>query len=247
MIDEYSRFPFAYRCKDMTSDTVTHCFNHLFSIFGMPDMVHNDRATDFLSGETQEYLLSKSISTSKTSRYNPKCNGQVEKLNGTLWKAIQVTLHSRNMPLSEWESVLPDALHSIRSLLCTTTNATPHERMFNFTRKSTSGKSIPSWVKPGPIYVKNHTRKSKYDAPVSPATLLHANPSYAHVRLPSGVETTVSMRDIARQPNDENVIDNAATSPDFSPSFVNQVETIESSVSPSASGTEFHAPSPQEV
>ena len=83
MIDEYSRFPFAYPCRDMTSQTVTHCFNHLFSIFGMPDMVHNDRATDFLSGETQEYLLSKSISTSKTSRYNPKCNGQVEKLNGT--------------------------------------------------------------------------------------------------------------------------------------------------------------------
>ena len=100
MIDEYSRFPFAYPCRDMTSGIVTHCFNHLFSIFGMPDMVHNDRATDFLSGETQEYLLSKSISTSKTSRYNPQCNGQVEKLNGTLWKAIQVTLHSRKLQLS---------------------------------------------------------------------------------------------------------------------------------------------------
>ena len=204
IIDEYSRFPFAYPCRDMTSGTVTHCFNHLFSIFGMPDMVHTDRATDFLSSETQDYLLSKSISTSKTSRYNPKCNGQVEKLNGTLWKAILVTLHSRNLKLSDWEMVLPDALHSIRSLLCTATNATPHDRMFNFTRKSTSGKSIPSWVKPGPIYVKNHTRKSKSDPPVSPATLLHANPSYAHIQLPSGVETTVSIRDIARLPMDNN-------------------------------------------
>ena len=110
----------------------------------MPDRVHNDRGTDFLSGETQNYLLSKSIATSKTSRYNPQGNGQVEKLNGTLWKAIQVSLHSRKMGLSERESVLPDALHSIRSLLCTSTNTTPHERMFNFSRKSTSGKTIYS-------------------------------------------------------------------------------------------------------
>ena len=200
IIDEYSRFPFAYPCSDMTSKTVVNCFNHLFSIFGMPDMIHNDRATDFLSGETQDYLLSKSIATSKTSRYNPKCNGQVEKLNGTLWKSIQVTLHSRKLKSSDWETVLPDSLHSIRSLLCTATNATPHERLFNFSRKSTSGKSIPSWARPGPVYMKNHTKRSKYDPPVSSATLLHANPTYAHVRLPSGVETTVSMRDIAYNP-----------------------------------------------
>ena len=150
-------------------------------------------------------MLSKNIATSNPSRYNPKCNGQVEKLNGTLWKAIQVTLHSRELKMSEWETVLPDALHSIRSLLCTTTNTTPHDRMFNFTRKSTSGKTIPSWVKPGPVYVKDHTRRSKNDPPVSPATLLHDNPMYAHVRLPSGVETTVNIRDLARQPGVEEI------------------------------------------
>ena len=214
IIDEYSRFPFAYACRDMTSSTVTHCFNHLFSIFGMPDMVHSDRATDFLSEETKNFLFSKSIATSNTSRYNPQCNGQVEKLNGTLWKAIQVTLHSRGLKASEWEYVLPDALHSIRSLLCTSTNATPHERMFNYSRKSTSGTSVPSWVKPGPIYVKNHTRRSKNDPPVTPATLLHANPQYAHVLLPSGAKTTVSIRDLAHFPVDGDSCD--SSSPELS-------------------------------
>ena len=171
IIDEYSRFPFAFPCSDMKSSTVTNCFNQLFSVFGLPNMVHNDRAPDFLSEETVNYLHSKGVATSKTSRYNPQGNGQVEKLNGTLWKAIQVTLHSRNLKVSEWETVLPDALHSIRSLLCTATNATPHERLFNYSRQSTAGKSIPSWIKPGPVYLKNHTRKSKYDPPVSPVSL----------------------------------------------------------------------------
>lgn len=116
-----------------------------------------------------------------------------------------MTLHSRKLKLGDWESILPDALHSVRSLLCTSTNTTPHERMFNFERKSTCGKSLPSWVKPGPVYVRKHVKSSKNDPPVSPATLLHANPEYAHVRLPSGHETTVSIRDISEftaPPND---------------------------------------------
>jgi hypothetical protein len=187
-------------------------------------MVHTDRATDFLSEETQNFLFNKSIATSKTSRYNPRCNGQVEKLNGTLWKAIQVTLHSKGLKASEWETVLPDALHSIRSLLCTSTNATPHERMFNYSRKSTSGNSVPSWVKPGPVFVKNHTRNSKNDPPVSPATLLHANPQYAHVLLPSGVETTVSIRDLAHYPLENELRDSSpATTNNDIPITNNQV------------------------
>ena len=153
----------------------------------------------------------------------------MEKLNGTLWKAIQVTLHSRSLKSSDWESVLPDALHSIRSLLCTATNQTPHERMFNFSRKSTSGKGIPSWLKEGPVFIKNHTRRSKNEPPVITATLLHANPEYVHVRLPSGTKTTVSIRDIAQHPS---------TMEDFAEPPVTETEVsppVEESDNPSSS------------
>ena len=54
-------------------------------------------------------------------------------------------------------------------------------------------------MKPGPVYIRNKKRSSKYEPPVTPATLLHANPDYAHVQLPSGIETTVNIRDIAPQ------------------------------------------------
>jgi len=67
IIDEYSRFPFAYPCKDMTSKSIIKCFDNLFSLFGMPDMIHNDRGSDFLSLETTTYLYKKGIATSKTS------------------------------------------------------------------------------------------------------------------------------------------------------------------------------------
>ena len=113
-------------------------------------MIHTDRAADFLVEETKRFLLEKGIATSKTSRYHPEGNRQDEKLNGTLWKAIQISLHFCNIKLSYWEDVLPDALHSIRSLLCTATNVTPHERLFKYTRKSTSGNPIPICAKSGP-------------------------------------------------------------------------------------------------
>ena len=105
----------------------------------MPSYVHSDRASDFIRTQTREYLHNRGVATSKTSRYNPRGNGQAERFNGTIWKAVTLALKSKDLPLSSWECVLPDALHSIRSLLCTATNCTPHERMFSFQRKSTAG------------------------------------------------------------------------------------------------------------
>ena len=97
IIDEHSRYPFAYPCRDMTAPTVISCFNDIFSMFGMSEMVHSDRAKDFLSEQLTTYLHSRGIATSKTIYYNPQGNGQILKLNGTLWKAIAVTLHSSNL------------------------------------------------------------------------------------------------------------------------------------------------------
>ena len=52
--------------------------------------------------------------------------------------------------------------------------------------------------------MRNHAKSSKYDPPVTPATLLEINPHYVHVRLLSGVETTVNVEDIApKSPNEE--------------------------------------------
>ena len=65
---------------------------------------------------------------------------------GTVWKAIQLALQTRGLPLSQYENVLDDVLHGIRSLLCVSTNSTPHERFFNFERRSCSGKSLPTWL-----------------------------------------------------------------------------------------------------
>ena len=195
IIDEHSRFPFAFSCSDMTPKTVIQCLTQLFSIFGMCSYIHSDRFSSFQSYELKSWLSSHGVATSRTTSYNPRGNGQCEKYNGVIWKAVLAALKSRKLPTSHWE-VLPDALHSVRSLLCTATNCTLHERMFMHARHSVNGPALPLWLKPGPIFVKKHVR-NKDESLVEEVELIECNPTYAHVRLSKGRETTVSVRDIA--------------------------------------------------
>uniref|UniRef100_A0A8D8UI08 Uncharacterized protein n=1 Tax=Cacopsylla melanoneura TaxID=428564 RepID=A0A8D8UI08_9HEMI len=108
-------------------------------------------------------------------------------------------LKSHNLRTEQWEQVLDNSLHSIRSLLCAVqTNSTPHERMFNHSRRSFNGTSLPTWLtNSGPVFMRVSNRRSKYDPLVEEVELLEANHDYAHVRLTDGRETTVSIRNLA--------------------------------------------------
>ena len=104
----------------------------------------------------------------------------------------------RGMDINRWQEVLPEALHSVRSLLCTATNSTPHERFLSFPRRSSSGTSIPTWLmSPGPVLLKNFDRSSKHDSLVEEVELLETNPTYAHIKYPNGRESTVSIQHLA--------------------------------------------------
>ena len=106
----------------------------MFVIFGLPSFIHSDRATAFMSQELTDYLRKHVIASSRTSVYNAPGNGQCERYKSVIWSAIKSALKSRNLNIRHWQLVLADALHFVRSLLCTTTNKTSHERMFSFKR-----------------------------------------------------------------------------------------------------------------
>jgi len=57
---------------------------------------------------------------------------------------------------------------------------------------------VPNWLTyPGTVFMKRPVRQSKYEPMVEKVELIDANPEYAHVRLPDGRETTVSVRHLA--------------------------------------------------
>jgi hypothetical protein len=206
IVDEYSRFCFAYPCYDMSAKTVIRCLSDLFSTFGLPAYVHSDRGAQFMSNQVKTFLHSKGVATSRTCPYNPTANGQCEKFNHNIWRGVQMQLRTKQLSDHMWEEVLPDVLHSLRSLLCTTTNETPHERLFRFQRRSSSGCTIPTFLsQPGKVYLKNFTRNSKREPLVQEVELLESNPHYAFIRFPDGKESTVSVKNLAPNPNQENI------------------------------------------
>ena len=204
IIDEYSRFPFAIPCKDMTTQTVMRCLTQVFSLLGTPNYLHCDNQSSFTSGEIKDFLNARGIASSHSSVYHPTGNSQAERYVGTIWRSVQLALMSNKLPNNMWDVVIDSALHSIRSLLCTATGETPHDRLFAFSRKSSSGGSLPMWLMaPGPVLLKNHVRMSKGDPLVYRVDLLApANPNSAHIRYPSGREGLVSVSDLAPLPQD---------------------------------------------
>ena len=177
IIDEYSRFLFVFPCQTIDTITVTTCLSQLFSIFGMLSYVHSDRRPSFMSTELKQWLWEKGIATSRTTLYNPQGNGQTERYNSIIYKTVELALKSKGLPIKHWELVLPDVFHSIRSLINIVTNETPHERLFNYQRKSATGYSVPTWLsEPGKVLLKRFVKNSKYDSDV--IELLEANRAF---------------------------------------------------------------------
>ena len=51
VIDEYSRFPFAIPCPNISTETVIKYLEKIFSLCGMPEFIHSDRGSSFMSVE----------------------------------------------------------------------------------------------------------------------------------------------------------------------------------------------------
>ena len=85
-----------------------------------------------------------------------------------------MSLKSKNLPLNNWQDVLPNVLHSVHSLLCTATNETPMKPQLSDSSVSYSaGTSIPIWLAtPGPVYIKRQVRTSKMGPLVNEVELL---------------------------------------------------------------------------
>ena len=149
----------------------------------------------------KDFLLKRGIASSKSPPYHRTGNAQVEWYVGVVWKSIRLALRSNNLPVSCWETVLQEALHSLLSLLNTTTNATPHELFFNFIRRSPCGKSLPAWLcSRGLVMLRKFVQLNKNNDLVEEVQLLDANPSYANIRYSDGREGNVSISDLSPCP-----------------------------------------------
>ncbi|KRX33787.1 hypothetical protein T05_154 [Trichinella murrelli] len=120
-----------------------------------------------MSNNLKTYLHSLGVVTSRTTTHNPQGNGEAERYNGIMWKAVTLALNSHNLRIEQWE-----------------------EHLFSYSRRTPTGTSLPTWLTtPRIVLMRRLTEQKKHDPLVEEVELLEANPKYAHVRLTYGRES----------------------------------------------------------
>ena len=199
IIDEHSRFPFAFPTIDRLASTVQDCLQPLIHLFGPPRELHSDNGAEFRSRELSIFLNSRGIKQTFSTPYNPTGNGQVERMNGTLWKAIQCLLADRGLAENRWNEVLGEALDSIRSLRCTTQSTTPHQCLFRYNRRiHVPLDDLP--MQQGDEALQRRYVRSKNEPRGDPVTVLSSYPGYAVVQREDGTQQVVNNRNLAKLP-----------------------------------------------
>ena len=200
-VDEYSRFPFAFPCKNINLDTVLECLGKIFSFCGTPKYIHSDRGSAFMSQAVKEFLLSRNVASSHSTPYHPTGNSQCEKYVGIIWKTIMLNLKDREMIVSEWDKLIDISLDNIRSLTNTVVNEVPHSRFFSFNRRVLVRRNCNSKENDQRYMYLRKFVKGKYDPLVQQVEILNHNPQYSEIKYADGKVDRVSNKDLSRCPS----------------------------------------------
>ncbi|XP_003366844.1 conserved hypothetical protein [Trichinella spiralis] len=126
-----------------------------------------------MSNHLKTYLHSLGVVNSRTTAHNPQGNGQAGRYNGIIRKAVSLALRSHNLRIEQWEEVIRLALHLLRRLLSTATNATPHERLFGSSSRTPTDTSLPTWLTtPGMVLIRRLSQTNKRNLLVEELELL---------------------------------------------------------------------------
>ena len=129
LVDYYSLFPFAEILKSTTYATIISKLFKIFSVHGLPEALTSDNGGQFKSNEIEYFLKINGITHTRTTPLWPQANGQVERINRVIKKAIQSAINEgRN-----WQHELDIFLLSYRNTPHCTTGEPPSFLLFSRT------------------------------------------------------------------------------------------------------------------
>ena len=124
--DYFTKWATAIPLPDQTATAITAELIKLFSVFGVPSVVHSDQGRNFESSILKATLEAFGIAKSWTTAYHPQGDGMVERLNRSLLQLLRAYVTEQ----AEWECHLPLVLYAYCSATHSSTGLSPFELMF---------------------------------------------------------------------------------------------------------------------
>ena len=132
VVDYYSIYFEVVVMRSTTSHKVIVALMEMFAIYGFPHSLKSDNGPQFVSDEFETFLQTCGIEHGKSPPLWPQANGEVERQNRTLLKALKVAQAEGK----RWQDELPSFLLAYRTTPHTSTGATPAFLMFGRELKS---------------------------------------------------------------------------------------------------------------
>ena len=127
--DYFTKWVEAFALPNQEATTIaTKLVEEVICRYGVPRELHSDQGSNFESKVMAEVCWLLGIQKTRTTPYNPKSDGLVERFNRTLLDTMAKLLTPRKSH-GNWDQVLPFALMAYRSAVQESTRETPNMLM----------------------------------------------------------------------------------------------------------------------
>jgi transposase InsO family protein len=132
LVDYYSRYVVAKVYKSASVKNVIEMLEETIDVFGLPFTLKSDNGPQFVSQEFEEYMKSNGIELLHSTPRWPQANGEVERQNATLLKAMRAACVENK----DWRKEMRVFLRAYNTTPHSTTHVSPAELMFKRTLRT---------------------------------------------------------------------------------------------------------------
>ena len=97
--DYFMKWAEAIPLPDQTAPRITAELVKIFSVFGLPEVLHSDQGRNFESTILRQTLEAFGIAKSHTTAYHPQGDGMVERMNRSLLQMLRCFVEKQH----DWE------------------------------------------------------------------------------------------------------------------------------------------------
>ena len=158
--DYFSKFTMPIAIKNKKQETVADALvKRWFPLFGVPEVIHTDRGTEFDNMLMRELCERFNITKTRTCSYHPASNGVIERYNSSFAQIVSTLCNEQQ----QWDMYLPFAQMSYNATVHDTTKETPNKVVFGEQLRMPIDVMTPAIEEPVPVAQSQYVRELEED------------------------------------------------------------------------------------